>query len=108
MDRREFLRIAGLAGLALAVPTTTARRARADDSPYTGPLFFSVHAAGGWDPIFLTDPKLDPTFNRKYTEIGEANGIRYAKIAYDPVALQLDAAYQETYRDYLLTNEAFF
>lgn len=108
MDRRDFLHVAALAGLAFASPVSQPRRARAEETPYTGPLFVTIHAGGGWDPIFLTDPKLDPTLNRRYTATGTANGITYAKIDYDPVYLQVEQQYRETYRDYLMTNETFF
>jgi hypothetical protein len=107
MERRDFLRTAALAGLALLAPAGS-RRARAEGEPYTGPLFVTVHAAGGWDPIYLCDPKLDARYNRRYTEAGEASGIRFAKIAYDPVFLQLEQQYREAYAAYLPTPEAFF
>jgi hypothetical protein len=56
MDRREFLKLAGLVGVAVASPFG-AEEARAQDEPYEGPLFLVVHAGGGWDPTSLCDPK---------------------------------------------------
>lgn len=64
MDRREFLKLAGLAGLAVTTPTAFLSDAHAQeaDAPYDGTLYLVVHAGGGWDPTSLCDPKgaLDP------------------------------------------------
>lgn len=57
MNRREFLKLAGLVGLAVSTPTAIASRAFAQDTPYGGPLYLVVHASGGWDPTSLCDPK---------------------------------------------------
>ena len=55
MDRRDFLKLAGLAGLTVATP---ARWGFAQSSEgNSGPLYLVVHAGGGWDPTSLCDPK---------------------------------------------------
>ena len=63
LQRREFLKLAGLTGLGLSVgeqvmggPLWGARRAHAQDGT-RAPLLLSLHASGGWDPTSLCDPK---------------------------------------------------
>ena len=55
MDRRDFLKLAGLSGLSVAVPF---QQAKAQDSIlYEGNFFVQVNAGGGWDPTSFCDPK---------------------------------------------------
>jgi hypothetical protein len=62
MDRRNFLKVAAMTGLAVAVP----RSARAL-TPYAGPFYVMISARGGWDPTYLCDPKpKGGPFNRLY------------------------------------------
>ena len=85
MERRDFLKLAAYAGLALGAPALP-RRAGAE--PYGGPLWVMVHADGGWDPTSLCDPKgrLSDTeenpMNKSYlaSEIGQAGNIRFAPV----------------------------
>src|SRR3954454_24182754 len=58
-DRRDFLRLCGLAGLGLSVPLSypTTARAAAKDEPYDGPYYVVFNASGGWDTTYLMDPK---------------------------------------------------
>lgn len=84
-DRRDFLKLAGAAGLAVVWPRGAARAESAG-----GPYWVFVHAAGGWDPTSLCDPKgrrnedeEDPV-NLYFTDdIGEAGAIRYAPVAWN-------------------------
>src|SRR5687767_7910073 len=55
MQRREFLQLAASMGVAAAT-STLSTRARAS-TPYNGPLWLMVNAAGGWDPTYFSDPK---------------------------------------------------
>ncbi|MEO1269390.1 MAG: DUF1501 domain-containing protein [Myxococcota bacterium] len=57
MNRRDFLKLAGLAGLSVAAPLPWSGVARGQDQLYDGPLYLVVHASGGWDPTSLCDPK---------------------------------------------------
>jgi hypothetical protein len=84
MQRRRFLQLASLAGLSFVAPVGL-KRLRAQESRYTGPLWFFVHAGGGWDPTMLCDPKGFEPINRNYTadQIGRAGEISYAPITYD-------------------------
>src|SRR6185437_12429009 len=89
MERRRFLQIAGLAGLAIMSPLglDRGRAVRAGPSKYTGPFWIMVNAAGGWDPTLLCDPKggtmgdmtsVDQTYTP--SQIQTASGIKYAPV----------------------------
>lgn len=87
IDRRDFFRIAGAAGLAVAAPwgPLMARETRGG-----GPFWIFVHAAGGWDPTDLCDPKgraneeeSEPTNHYFTGDIGEAGHIKYAPVAWN-------------------------
>lgn len=88
MDRRDFFKAAGFAGLTLASPFGFSRRALAQDGPYSGLLWIMVNAAGGWDPTSLCDPKgraneneQDPMNMYLTADIEQAGNIRYAPVA---------------------------
>ncbi|MBA3550489.1 MAG: DUF1501 domain-containing protein [Nannocystis sp.] len=98
MDRRKFLSLASLAGLAVAstdafgrpgTPNTLGKNPTPLYEAYKGPLYIMVNAGGGWDPTSLCDPKgsasaEDPdAMNRSYrtSDIGVTpSGIRYAPL----------------------------
>lgn len=88
MDRRDFLRAAGFAGLSLAAPVGV-RQARAQDAgPYDGLFFVLVNAGGGWDPTSFCDPKgrvneeeMDPMNMYLRDEIGTAGNLTFAPMA---------------------------
>lgn len=84
MQRRRFLQLASLAGLSVVAPVGL-KRLGAQEARYDGPMWFFVHAGGGWDPTMLCDPKGTPAINRNYTQdqIGRAGNIAYAPISYD-------------------------
>lgn len=107
MDRRSFLRWAGAAGAMTLVPTTV-WRALADGDRYRGPLLVTVHAGGGWDPLFFTDPKENAAYNRVTLASGSAGAIRFADHDVDPVGLGYDVLYEAEYTANMLTNRAFF
>lgn len=56
MNRREFMKAAGYAGLSLMTPFGL-RTAQAQSSGYDGLFFILVNAGGGWDPTSFCDPK---------------------------------------------------
>ena len=81
MERRDFLKLAGMSGMALMSPfglrhAFAARR-------YEGPYFLLVHAGGGWDPTYLCDPKGKP-INNLFTsdQIGQVGNFKFAPIEY--------------------------
>ncbi len=79
MQRRKFLKLAALSGL--AVGSTVGMPVHARGPGHQGPLLVVVHATGGWDPRLVCDPVLDPAQNRVYTEIATAGEIAYAPLA---------------------------
>jgi uncharacterized protein (DUF1501 family) len=91
IDRRDFMKLAGAAGLAVVSPAGpfATSRAYAQEIPQ-GPFWLFFHAGGGWDPTSLCDPKgrrseeeEDP-MNMYFTgDIGEAGNIRYAPVGWN-------------------------
>ncbi len=91
MDRRDFIKLASLAGMSVAGAPLLSRAEDEDyvDPPhpqalgddYQGPLFVAVQAHGGWDPTLLCDPK--GNLNNSYNDgdIGTAGNLRFAPIA---------------------------
>ena len=69
-NRRDFLKLCGLAGLGLAVPLRypLPSRAAAPSAPYEGPYYVVFNASGGWDTTYLMDPKGVNGINRLYQE----------------------------------------
>tara|TARA_Y100001934_G_C12347479_1_gene773607 strand:+ start:83 stop:1357 length:1275 start_codon:yes stop_codon:yes gene_type:complete len=93
MDRREFLKLTGVAGLGLIAPTMPriAWASTAAGEAYTGTFWVFVQATGGWDPTSLCDPKghlgeddPDP-MNKAYhrDDILTAGSIHYAPVGYN-------------------------
>lgn len=90
-NRRDFLKLAGASGLALASPLggfwgrRPARAASGDG--YQGPLWIMVHCGGGWDPTSFCDPKGrvdeeqdNPVNNYFIDDIGTAGKLSYAPV----------------------------
>ena len=57
MKRRDFLKMAGLLGIDGALPLMPSMRLFAAHDGYTGPLWLTIDARGGWDPTSFCDPK---------------------------------------------------
>jgi uncharacterized protein (DUF1501 family) len=103
MDRRNFLKIAGLTGLAVSAPFGV-RHVLAQPDPYKGPFFVLVNAGGGWDPIYLCDPKPKGPLNRLYDAPASVGNIPYAPIPIDDLSLGLEPGNSA----YLMSNQQFF
>jgi hypothetical protein len=69
-NRRDFLKLCGLAGLGVAVPLRfpLLTGAEARNAPYEGPYYIVFNASGGWDTTYLMDPKGVNGINRLYRE----------------------------------------
>jgi uncharacterized protein (DUF1501 family) len=87
LDRRDFLRLCAAGGLAAAAPAWL-RHATATEGPAAGPYWLFVHAAGGWDPTLLCDPKgratsdePDPVNTYLTDDIEEVGPFRFAPIS---------------------------
>ena len=94
MDRRSFIKLAGIAGLGVVGPTAFGEdnsfvpKGRESYGPYEGLFYVFVNASGGWDPTSLCDPKgadyedqPDRMNNYLAEDIEEAGNIRYAPVA---------------------------
>ena len=81
MDRRDFVKLAGLTGLSMFLPWASSSQARADQTTWGGPYFLQMHAGGGWDPTLFCDGKITaagatPVYeNRLVTAVADVNGI---------------------------------
>ena len=81
MERRDFLKLASLTGLAVAAGDSTESYAG-----YAGPLWIMIHAGGGWDVTSVCDPKGDappggaPMNHYPTSAIKSAGNIPYAPL----------------------------
>jgi len=98
MDRRQFLKLSGAAGLGVALPLGLPEGlgAQADPAPYEGPFYVVFNASGGWDTTYLMDPKGIGGINRLYKD-GDIQ--TEGKIPFAPNAAQVKAG---------MSNEDFF
>lgn len=56
MERRDFIKLASMAGLGVVAGATFAGETKADQ-PFTGPFWIMINGGGGWDPTSFCDPK---------------------------------------------------
>ncbi len=100
MQRRDFVKLCGAAGLGFAAPVGLSSLSRAqeasDPAPYEGPYFVVFNASGGWDTTYLMDPKGVNEINRLYKE-GDILTQGNHRLA--PIAKQIEAG---------MSNEDFF
>ncbi|HIK94744.1 MAG TPA: DUF1501 domain-containing protein [Planctomycetes bacterium] len=73
MQRRDFVKLCGAAGLGFAAPVGLSSVARAESAEtelpsYEGPYYVVFNASGGWDTTCLMDPKGVNEMNRLYKE----------------------------------------
>lgn len=87
MDRRDFIKLAGATGLALASPLPVRSAFAQSADLYDGTFVIFVGASGGWDPTsfcdpkgYITDPEEQNVMNRFFAkaDIGNAGNIPYA------------------------------
>ena len=109
MNRRDFIKLAGLAGLSVTAPWSLSSRAQAQGMEYGGPLYLILHAGGGWDPTSLCDPKgylTDPEEEGRLNNYArddirspsEPSPIRWAPFANN------DAFFERHYKKLLVIN----
>ena len=77
MNRRNFLKLAGAAGLA-GVFAGAGRSAYAANL-HTGKVLLTVHLGGGWDHSSFSDPRENPAINQWASTLkaGVAGNLRY-------------------------------
>jgi len=109
MNRRDFFKLAGLAGLTLIPGSSVANTGYGTPRPgplaYEGAFWMFVNAGGGWDPTMLCDPKgranedeQDPVNTYLTSDILTAGNISYAPVGYN------DTFFQKYYQDLLIIN----
>src|SRR5215203_5797719 len=108
MQRREFLKLCGAAGLGVAVPLGLPERAlgaQAEPAPYDGPFYVVFNASGGWDTTYLMDPKGVNNINRLYKEgdILTKGAHKYAPIKKHAVGGMCNEDFYAEFGDELLT-----
>ena len=95
MFRRDFLKYISVVGASMLLP----KMAFGATTPYTGPLWVFVHAAGGWDPTSFCDPKgynevlgtdglpemEDDPMNRSYRKVDIATSASGSNIKFAPL-----------------------
>jgi len=111
MERRDFLKLASMTGLAVVAGGSTQSYAG-----YTGPLWIMIHAGGGWDVTSLCDPKGnmgagDPSPMNHYlaSAIKKAGNIPYAPLETSTALNGLvytanDDFFQANYQDLVVIN----
>lgn len=78
MKRRDFLKFSGLFGLGAVSPIFPSLQLFAAEDNYSGPLWLTIEARGGWDPTSFCDPKgyVNPTDAARLNNYPAANKIR--------------------------------
>jgi hypothetical protein len=106
LDRRQFLKLLGAAGLTAAFPWPLRPAYAQALDPYDGPLFITVAAAGGWDPTSFCDPKTNVNGERDINHWSDTNDVQTiagSGIVYAPFANNQEF-FTRFYRDMLVVN----
>jgi len=117
MERRDFLKLASLAGLTVASGGAISK-ANAFD-PKSKTLWLLIDAGGGWDPTSLCDPKgaIQTDFPNKYpvSAIKQRGNIRWAPMDASPDVQNngidvspIDQFFETHYQDLLVLNGVDF
>ena len=102
MNRREFTKFLGMAGLSAAAPLPLGTASAAET--YSGPFYINIAAIGGWDVTSFCDPKANITGERVINNWAETASIGQAgNIAYAPVANN-KAFFERFYQDMMVIN----
>ena len=102
MNRREFTKLLGMAGLG-ATASLPLGIAQAIE-PYSGPFYINLAAIGGWDVTSFCDPKANITGERTINNWADSASIeQVGNIAYAPVGNN-KAFFERFYQDMLVIN----
>ena len=102
MNRREFSKLLGMAGLGAtaSLPLGIAQALE----PYSGPFYINLAAIGGWDVTSFCDPKSNIAGERIINNWAESASIeQVGNIAYAPVGNNR-AFFERFYQDMLVIN----
>lgn len=102
MNRREFTKLLGMAGLSATAPLPLGIVQAAE--PYSGPFYINLAAIGGWDVTSFCDPKSNIPGERAINNWADSDSIeQIGNIAYAPVANN-KAFFERFYQDMLVIN----
>ncbi|MEX0965271.1 MAG: DUF1501 domain-containing protein [Pseudohongiellaceae bacterium] len=102
MNRREFTKILGMAGLSATAPLPFGIAQAVE--PYSGPFYINLAAIGGWDVTSFCDPKSNIAGERTINNWADSASIeQVGNIAYAPVANN-KAFFERFYQDMLVIN----
>jgi len=102
MNRREFTKLLGMAGLSATAGLPLGIAAAAE--PYSGPFYINLAAIGGWDVTSFCDPKANILGERTINSWADAASIeQVGNIAYAPVGNNR-AFFERFYQDMLVIN----
>lgn len=116
LDRRDFIKMCGMSGLAVTVGSMSEKEAEAAGSHSFAILY---HAGGGWTVTHICDPKpagsqaeVDAPAPKdvmsNYTQVGTAGNLRYAPLETLPNAngagLAIGQFFQRHYSELLVIN----
>lgn len=102
MNRREFTKLLGMAGLSATAPLPLGIVQAAE--PYSGPFYINLAAIGGWDVTSFCDPKSNIPGERAINNWADSASIeQIGNIAYAPVANN-KAFFERFYQDMLVIN----
>jgi len=102
MDRRNFIKAAGLASVFSALPTSF--NLKAGQAGFEGKFLITVQAEGGWDVSSLCDPKMNVPGELKINNWADADETRTAgNIQYAPFGTNQNF-FEKYYQDMLVIN----
>lgn len=102
MNRREFTRLLGMAGLGATASLPLGIAAAAE--PYSGPFYINLAAIGGWDVTSFCDPKSNIAGERTINNWADSASIeQVGNIAYAPVANN-KVFFERFYQDMMVIN----
>ncbi len=105
-DRRQFLKLMGMAGLTAVAPLPLRRAYAQSTGPYTGPLYVQIAAEGGWDVTSFCDPKVNPGGAPIINQWATTSGVQTiagSPIEYAPYAVN-QALFDRFHDDMLVVN----
>lgn len=102
MNRREFTKFLGMAGLSATAPLPLSIAQAAE--PYSGPFYINLAAIGGWDVTSFCDPKSNLAGERVINNWANSASIeQVGNIAYAPVGNN-KAFFERFYQDMMVIN----